>query len=100
MPIARSLTSERRVAFSTVQIELLKTNQGKLNLMKNADAASNPDLRGADSIRFEPNLIVPERRAQPVQPSTQRVITQEQMNMVYFAGGVLVFLVALKYLTN
>mgnify|MGYP003479114568 CR=1 FL=1 len=98
MPIQRTSTSERRVGFTPGQLEQLKNTQGIMNLMKRVNSEANPDMRGADSILFEPKLLIPGGAQK--EPSSRRVQMADNMQFVYYAGGFIIFLVALKYLTN
>ncbi len=102
MPIQRSVTGERRTSMSPYDISQWTNKANNQALYRTLADASNSDMRGADNLLFDPHKMIGGAAVSQVQadPSYQR-FDYLQMKPVYlYAGGFLIFLVAMKYLTS
>lgn len=102
MPIQKSATSERRTVMSPYEISQWTSKSDNLALYRNLAASSNMDMRGSDNIKFNPHEMIARAAVSQVQTdlSYQRFEQMQIKPLYLYAGGFLLFLVVMKYLTT
>jgi len=101
MSIQRTHTTVPRVTASSYDISQW-TDKGN-NRKLYASLANNSDsgMMKADSIMFDPKEMLTSGVSHKTNdPSYQRVMMSQQLPVLYYVGGILLFLVTLKYLTT
>jgi hypothetical protein len=102
MPIQRYASENKRTSMNTYDISRWTSNANNQALYKSLADASNMDMRGADNIKFDPHLLVGGAAVTQAQtdPSFQRYEYIQAKPIYLYAGGFLIFLLAMKYLTS
>lgn len=103
MPIFKTHSTDRRVPMSKFEISRFTSASQNQVLYKNLAMASDSDQRGADNLIFDPQSMIKHAAIPQVSaadPSFQRFESLQMRPFYFYAGGFLLFLVTMKYLTS
>jgi hypothetical protein len=102
MPIHKNSTTERRTSLSPYQVSQWTDKTKGQALYDSLAARSDSDMRGSDNLKFDPRSMI--GHASVTQANTDisyQRMEHLQMKPVYmYAGGFILFLVVMKYLTS
>ena len=102
MTIHKSVTSERRAIANKYDISRWTSSSNNQALYKSLASGANEDMMKSDNLLFNPHQMIAGSAVSQAtaDPSYQRFDVMQMRPVYYYAGGFLLFLVVMKYLTS